>query len=459
MKRKNILTAIILLFSVIFCNANNPAIIRNFKGIIDKSNSKLIIVYDLSDKEDDQIEVRLSITDENGITFVVDKTNTEGDIGFPVSIGKNRRIVYTYDKNLFNPKKSVVKLIADDRYKIDISQLIKEVDTIRMKKDLEHILGERNSTNSKSQKHLRRVGEYLKNSFKDNGLNSYYHQIKLSNSGLNEILASKTGFNSVVQNGNKKHHIKNVIGSRAGQVEEAKTFILSAHYDSYPGSLGMDDNASGVVGLLEAMRVLSKYNFAHNVKFIGFDKEEDGLIGSFSYVFAGGIKASERIGGVINFDMIGVSSDKPGSQIIPTGFNQLYPEVCKLIAQNKYRGDFVISISNENSRKLRELFVRLANIYVGDLKIVSLAAEGNGENTPSLAESDHASFWYNNNSALHIGEGGATRNSNIHTSKDSMNYINFNYKFMSDIVKTTIAIFIELAEANHYTVVGISLTQ
>ncbi|WP_268847116.1 M28 family peptidase [Flavobacterium aestivum] len=459
MKTKKIATALIILFSIILCKANNPAILSNLKGTIDQRNSKLIIVYDLLDKENDQLEVRLRITDENGLTYIIDKSNAEGDIGFPVSAGKNRRIVWTYDKKTFNPKKSIIKLVADDRYKIDISQLIKEVDTVRMIKDLNYILGERNSSNSTTQMHLERVGEYIKNSFKDNGVNSYYHRIELSNSELNKIWTAKTGLAPVVKDRDEKHNIKNVIGSITGQSQQAETFILSAHYDSYPGSLGMDDNASGVIGLLEAMRILSKYQFDHTIKFIGFDKEEDGLIGSLSYVFGGGIKESEKIGGVINLDMIGVCSDKPDSQIVPEGFDQLYPEVCKLVEKNKYRGDFVINTSNENSTKLSELFLNTANKYVGDLKVVSLLAEDNGKYAPALAESDHASFWYNNNSALHIGEGGATRNPDLHTPRDSKPHIKFNYKFMSDIVKTTIAVFVELAKAEHYTIANIHLTE
>lgn len=458
MKTKKKIVTLLLLFSILWCKANNPAILTNVKGTIDTRNHKVTIVYDLSDKEDNQIEVWLKITDENGISYTINKNNTAGAIGFPVTTGKKKRIVWSYDQNTFNPKKSTIKLVADDRYKIDVTQLIKEVDTVRMIKDLQYINGERNSSTGIAEKHLRSVGEYLKNAFKDNGLNASYNTFKISNSELNKIWDAKTGFNEIVPAGDKKHNVKNVIGSITGQEEAAETFIIAAHYDSYPGSLGMDDNGSGVLGLLEAMRVLSQYNFAHTVKFIAFDKEEDGLIGSLSYVLGGGIKASEKIAGVVNFDMIGIASDVPGSQIVPEGFDQLYPEICKAIEKNQYRGDFVLNTSNGNSEKLSESFVSAGNKYVKDLKIVSLLVEGNAENTPSLAESDHASFWYNKNPALHIGEGGATRNPNLHTIKDSGSYLKFNYKFMSDIIKTTIALFMELADAEHYTTAVIRLS-
>ena len=103
MKTQKIIT-LLFFFSILLCNANNPAIISNLKGTIDEKNHKVTIVYDLSDKEENQIEVWLKITDEKGLSYTINKNNTEGDIGFPVATGKKRRIVWTYDKNTFNPK-------------------------------------------------------------------------------------------------------------------------------------------------------------------------------------------------------------------------------------------------------------------------------------------------------------------------------------------------------------------
>ncbi|WP_298510528.1 M28 family peptidase [uncultured Kordia sp.] len=457
--QKKIVGAILLLCSILVCKANNPPKVTNFKATVDKSNNTLVINYDLFDKEDSEIEVMLKISDNNGNIYLIDANNSKGDIGFPVSVGKNKRITWSYDKNTFNPKTCTVKLVADDKYEIDIEQLIKEVDTTRMKRDLQYITGDRNNSNRKARRHLKRVGNYIKNTFKANELDSYFHKLKLSNDELNKIWNAKTGFDEVVEKGDKKHNIRNVVGSIQGELDEKKVFIITAHYDSYPGSPGMDDNASGVVGLLETMRILSKYKFSHTIKFIGFDKEEDGLVGSLSYVFGGGIKEDEQIGGVINYDMIGIYSTEPGSQYIPEGFDQLYPEVCETIKKNKNRGDFVINTSNENSQELSKLFVNTAHTYVKDLKIASLLAEGSGKYVPALAASDHASFWYNRNAALHIGEGGATRNPDIHTVKDGKNHLNLNYMFMSNIVKTTIATFIKLADIQHSTTVSTRVTR
>lgn len=448
----------VICFSIFVAYANEPPLITNFKWTIDECNNKLMIDFDLSDKEDDQLEISLSIMNEKReVVYILTKNNCNGDIGFPVLTGKNKKIIWTYDRTIFSPKNHILKLIADDKYKIELTQLMQEVDTIRMMKDLDYILGERNNSNWKTKRHLRRVGKYIKNSFKDNGLKSYLHKLEISNSEINELWDAQTGFGKVIPQGEVQHEIKNIIGSIQGEIDENKVIILSAHYDSYPGSKGMDDNASGIIGLLEVMRVLSKFKYGYTIKFIGFDKEEDGLLGSLSYILGGGIKERERIEGVINFDMIGVYSNRPGSQIVPEGFDMMYPEVCAQISKNKYRGDFVINTSNVNSQKLSSMFVTTANTYVDGLKIISLIAEENGKYAPSLAASDHASFWYNDIPALHIGEGGATRNPYLHTIKDSENYIDFNYKFMSEIVKATIGTLYKLAEIGHFTVVSARL--
>ena len=51
-----------------------------------------------------------------------------------------------------------------------------------------------------------------------------------------------------------KNEYKNVIGSIG--IENKKRIIIGAHYDVCGDSEGADDNASGVVGLLELARLL-----------------------------------------------------------------------------------------------------------------------------------------------------------------------------------------------------------
>jgi len=84
----------------------------------------------------------------------------------------------------------------------------------------------------------------------------------------------------------KKHHSQNVVGSITSTHKTKDEIIISAHYDSYPGSVGADDNASGVGALIE----LSKYFLQQreylttNIKFVAFGGEEKGCLGSRAYV-------------------------------------------------------------------------------------------------------------------------------------------------------------------------------
>ena len=84
----------------------------------------------------------------------------------------------------------------------------------------------------------------------------------------------------------RKHTSQNVVGVVRGKHHPKNEIILSAHYDSYPGSLGADDNASGVGVLIELARFFRQYqdSLNANIKFVAFGGEEKGLLGSRVYL-------------------------------------------------------------------------------------------------------------------------------------------------------------------------------
>lgn len=92
----------------------------------------------------------------------------------------------------------------------------------------------------------------------------------------------------------------NVVGVHYGTTRPDDIYIIGAHYDSVSNP-GADDNASGVAGVLEAARVLSQYQSDATIVFIAFDREEDGLIGSYGYA---GLHAGDNIRGMLSLDMI-----------------------------------------------------------------------------------------------------------------------------------------------------------
>jgi acetylornithine deacetylase/succinyl-diaminopimelate desuccinylase-like protein len=61
--------------------------------------------------------------------------------------------------------------------------------------------------------------------------------------------------------------------------DSAFKVLISAHFDSVPGSPGADDNASAVAAMIAAAKALKGCTDAA-ILFVAFNREEDGLLGS-----------------------------------------------------------------------------------------------------------------------------------------------------------------------------------
>jgi hypothetical protein len=92
----------------------------------------------------------------------------------------------------------------------------------------------------------------------------------------------------------------NVIGVKIGTTRPDDIYLVGAHYDSV-GNPGADDNASGMAGVLEAARSLASYSFEATLIFAAFDREEQGLKGSWAYASA---HTNDHILGMLSLDMI-----------------------------------------------------------------------------------------------------------------------------------------------------------
>ncbi|MEM2977018.1 MAG: M20/M25/M40 family metallo-hydrolase, partial [Thermoplasmata archaeon] len=88
-------------------------------------------------------------------------------------------------------------------------------------------------------------------------------------------------------------------------------YYFYAHSDSvsqdyWNNAPGADDDGSGCVAVLEAARILSRYDFQDTIKFCFFTAEEIGLVGSGRYVES--IHSmGENVQGGICYDMVGSS--------------------------------------------------------------------------------------------------------------------------------------------------------
>ena len=81
--------------------------------------------------------------------------------------------------------------------------------------------------------------------------------------------------------------INNVVAIQRGLVNPNRYIIMSGDIDSRVSdpndytslSPGANDNASGMAGVIEAARVLSKYEFDNSIIYVGLSGEEQGLYG------------------------------------------------------------------------------------------------------------------------------------------------------------------------------------
>jgi hypothetical protein len=142
-------------------------------------------------------------------------------------------------------------------------------------------------------------------------------------------------FHTYSHNGTRR----NVVGIKPGLVDPDRVVYITGHFDSTSEdpqnhAPGADDNASGTNAFLEAARVLSQYSFYYTIKFVGFNSEEQGLIGSDAYC-AYIASQGEDVINCFNFDMIayaGVDTPPPDLVIYTntnsTSFANLLSDAC-----------------------------------------------------------------------------------------------------------------------------------
>lgn len=405
-------------------NGNHAPDIENMQVVVDAGKKQAVITYDVSDSDNNQLEVQLSVSNDYGKSFTVYMTDVSGDVGFPVTPGKGRKITWKFPSFIHDIDSYYFRLLATDREPVAVEELVAGVSEERIKQDIETLVGPRDHLSDAGRNNLKALQKALRKEIRKRGL-----------------VYSVQSFKSKNMMG------KNVLGKIKGHDQESEVIILGAHMDTVEGSPGADDNTSGVVGMMEAMRILSEYQFDKTIVFAGWDLEEKGNLGSYAYVIRGGIKLYERVNCYVNLDMIGTFKEEKNTQIIPEGFDQVFPEVARFVKKNENRGDFLVCISNENSEAYLSRLEQSMTSYVPSLKWARLVVEGYGTDAPRLRDSDHASFWDYDIPALFLGDGAETRNQNLDTPKDVVNDLNLSK--MTEVVKTLVAFLATEAKPIH----------
>jgi len=190
-----------------------------------------------------------------------------------------------------------------------------------------------------------------------------------------------------------------------GVANDGRVVLVGAHYDAL--WMGADDNSSGVAAMLELARVLSVRKFDKTIRFVAFDLEETGIVGSFRYVER--LEDKGAIVATVVFDCVGFTDRRPGGQKGLAGFP--VPDT----------GDFLAVIANDQSAQLAS-DVWALNEELGITKLGVVVAPGTGL-TPlskNLLRSDHVPFWLADIPALQLTDTADFRNPNYHEPTDTI---------------------------------------
>ena len=192
-------------------------------------------------------------------------------------------------------------------------------------------------------------------------------------------------------------HSLNIIAERLGEGEGARgVVVVTAHLDSInalEGSAapapGADDNGSGSAGLLAMARALAGHRATHDLRFVLFGGEEEGLFGSRQHVTSLVPEERSRILAVVNMDMVATLNTAAPTVLIEGGAGVSDPVI--------------------------EALVETAGIYT------SLAVQ----TSLNPFNSDHVPFIESGVPAVLTIEGADRANENVHTRSDTLEHIDY----------------------------------
>jgi hypothetical protein len=221
-------------------------------------------------------------------------------------------------------------------------------------------------------------------------------------------------------------NIEALLGTHDGDAEPV--WIVGAHYDSVPGTMGADDNASGVAVLLEVARLLKERGSKERFRFVAFDTEEPPSFGTRdmgSYRYASSLKSRGiNIEGVLNLEMLGYFNSRPSSQLYPPFLSLFYPD----------QGDFIGVVGNFSSMGLLRAFERSwkasSRVPIEGTVLPSVFS--------SLALSDQLNFWPEGYRALMLSDTSFFRYAHYHQSTDTLEKLD--YERMAAITEAVVKV-------------------
>lgn len=194
--------------------------------------------------------------------------------------------------------------------------------------------------------------------------------------------------------------------------------VIGAHYDTYKGYPGANDNTSAVAAILEVARLLKDYPPSCDTQIVAFSLEEPPYFGTEhmgSYIHAKSLHdKNKQVKLMVSLDMIGFYSDKENSQKYPMPVMSIfYPS----------KANFISIVSNLSLQNISA--VRAAKGVFkssSDLPVYSINAPSV---VPGIDFSDHHNYWKFGYPAILITDTSFYRSDNYHTKKDTPDTLDY----------------------------------
>lgn len=285
-------------------------------------------------------------------------------------------------------------------------------DSTRVLKHLSQIISTDKPRNYKNMDALNTVADYIKTEFENYADSTVNQEFKAGNSTFKNVIAS--------------------FGT-----EHKNRIVVGAHYDVCGEQDGADDNASGVVGLLELARLLKGVELDKRIDLVAYSLEEPPFFRSEnmgSYVHAKWLYENNiPVEGMICLEMIGYFDDSKGSQHYPIG-------ALKLIYGSK--GDFITVV-----RKLKSgPFARKFKRKIKRKKAIEVKSFQGPESLQGIDFSDHLNYWHFGYSAVMITNTAFYRNKNYHHGTDELKTLDISK--MTGVIQSVYLTLLDLAAAH-----------
>lgn len=263
---------------------------------------------------------------------------------------------------------------------------IASTDTIVIKNHLKNLTKTPSYRNHQNIEQLNTIAEYIKTDF-----------LKYSDS---------VSFQEYTVDGKI---YKNVICSFG--TESQQRIIIGAHYDVCGNQEGADDNASGVVGLLELARQLKGQKLNKRIDLVAYTLEEPPYFRTEymgSYIHAKYLSDHKiDIFGMLSIEMIGYFKDEKKSQSYPLG-------ILSWFYGNK--GNYITLVNKFGKGKFARQFSR----NFKKAETIKTKKFTGPKVLPGIDFSDHLNYWNFGYSAMMITDTSFYRNKNYHQKTDTM---------------------------------------